>query len=86
MFDYGDTVKIKKNSPEKYCPEQLGAVCGIIPIDNKVLAEFYNEEFGSTVYTIEFGFNGYYEAAIPERYLEIFEEYNNFDNGGNDYD
>ncbi len=45
-----------------------------------MLAEFYNEEIGSTVYTIEFGFNGYYEAQIPERYLEIFEEYNNFDN------
>ena len=80
MFDYGDTIKVKNNSPEKFRPGQYGDVCGIIPIDNEVLAEIYNEEIGSIVYTIEFASKEYYEAQIPEWYLEIFDANSDCDN------
>ena len=67
-FDYGDTVKILENAPEKYHPSEIGFICGMIDIDSEKAAFAYDCVGSEWLYTVEL-LDGS-SLQIPEKYLE----------------
>ena len=37
-FDYGETIKIANEAPQKYHPSEIGFICGMIDIDSEQVA------------------------------------------------
>ena len=71
IFNWGDTVVIKKIAPECYKPGLLGSVCGVSNIDSEELAIKFNQKMNSELYLIEFGDGETLE--IPGCYLNPLE-------------
>lgn len=67
-FDYGETVKILEDAPEKYHPSEIGFICGMIDIDSDEAAIAYDCIGSDWLYTVEL-LNGS-SLQIPEKYLE----------------
>jgi len=67
-FDYGESIKISREAPEKYHPSEIGFICGMIDIDSEETALAYDCMESDWLYTVEL-LNGN-SLQIPERYLE----------------
>jgi hypothetical protein len=68
-FTWGDEVKVKADAPEKYRPNEFGAVVGITEINNDVLSNYTNLPLGTITYTVEY-IDGT-DQLIPEECLEL---------------
>lgn len=68
LYVWGDPVKVSTTAPEKYCPGELGDVCGIWTVDTEENAKARGEALGTVIYTVEFSDGASLE--IPEYYLE----------------
>ncbi len=71
-FNYGDTVKIKKNAPIRYKPSSLGSICGIRIIKDSEIADQFHQKIGSELYLIEFT-NGE-TLEIPKIFIDPINE------------
>ena len=67
-FDYGESIRISKEAPEKYHPSEIGFICGMIDIDSEEAALAYDCIGSDWLYTVEL-LNGS-SLQIPEKYLE----------------
>jgi hypothetical protein len=67
-FDYGESIRILKEAPEKYHPSEIGFICGMINIDSVEAAVAYDCIGSDWLYTVEL-LNGS-SLQIPEKYLE----------------
>lgn len=67
-FDYGESIRISKETPEKYHPSEIGFICGMIDIDSEEAALAYDCIGSDWLYTVEL-LNGS-SLQIPEKYLE----------------
>lgn len=67
-FDYGESIKISNEAPDKYHPSEIGFICGMIDIDSQEAAIAYNCIGSNWLYTVEL-LNGS-SLQIPEKYLE----------------
>ena len=67
-FDYGDSIKILSDAPQKYHPSEIGFICGMIDIDSEDIAAAYDCIGSDWLYTVEL-LNGN-SLLIPEKYLE----------------
>lgn len=67
-FDYGATVRVLRDAPEKYHPFEIGFICGMIDIDSEEAAIAYDCLGSNWLYTVEL-LDGS-SLQIPEKYLE----------------
>jgi len=67
-FDYGESVKISSEAPEKYSPSEVGFICGIIHIDSQEAAIAYDYIGSNWLYSVELLHGS--SLQIPEKYLE----------------
>ena len=67
-FDYGESIKISSEAPEKYYPSEVGFICGMIDIDSQEAAIAYDCVGSNWLYIVEL-LNGS-SLQIPEKYLE----------------
>jgi hypothetical protein len=64
---WGDTIQVKKDSPEKFYPGRLGAICGVRELVSSTSSNMLNSLVNTRIYTVEFGDGNTVE--IPAKYL-----------------
>jgi len=69
---WGDTVRVKKDSPERFRPGKVASVCGIRVIDSEEIALLVGAPIGETLFNIEYIDGSAIE--VPARYLEKLAE------------
>jgi hypothetical protein len=72
-IDWGDEVMVTHDAPSQYGPGLTGAVCGIWTIKEESLAQEYNVDVGSLLFTIEY-IDGT-SQEIPGKYLVKIADY-----------
>lgn len=63
-----DIIKIKKNAPKNFYPNNIGVICEVFQIESEKIAEKYESRINYWLYTVEF--NKGFKEIIPEEYLE----------------
>ena len=66
-FDYGDSVLIRNDAPDKYKPNNRASICGMRAAENEQTAKEFGIKLYHKIYTVEFGDGSSIE--IPEIYL-----------------
>lgn len=71
VFTYGDTVEVRRTSPDNYRPGDTGEICGMTVLKRQDSADFPDdarEPDGSVVaYTVEFSDGA--SELVPECFL-----------------
>jgi hypothetical protein len=67
-FDWGETVRVSQNAPERFRPSQLSSVCGFRLIETAEQSVAFGAPIGTVLCLIEFGDGS--SVEIPEPLLE----------------
>jgi len=70
-YDYGGSVAVNENAPERYRPKAKGSLCGVRRVETKEQAKVANASVGATLWLVEFEDGSSIE--IPEEYLVLLD-------------
>lgn len=70
-YDYGNSVTINNNAPERYRPKAKGSLCGFRRVETDEQAEAANTSVGAMLWLVEFEDGS--SVEMPEEYLVLLD-------------